>query len=374
MKTTLSLCLMALLTSQVSWAGSYFDQSLTSISQYKLTAGTPNTDEVTDEWFEGAFEDAIKYDTQEFSFRSPRFKDFSIDFTTLLNAGNDREKISAALKWKGIKISHESGSAKGKFITPNSNDELFVNVGTALPRSCVGYWAGTCVEKIMIEGGKEVEMEFEGNKLQYTFAWEGGMQKVIGISQYDVQTPLLISRKVDVDSTVRYSSGGTETHTYTDTELWGSVIDSKGEVSSTSIYFGMDGTELRLIEAYENNKRFHHGFVGSMFTMITAQSFKSSGEQEQLLSELYGIEIDKAEDFESTSEAVFSFEFNLGYQMVFQIDRVSKSQAFIQAGIRGVWLFSDTFADEPSSESTYVIDEISGDTYNGYYVSVGSNF
>ncbi len=373
MKYNFALCLMALLVSNLSWAGEYFDQSLTSISQYKLTAGTPNTDEVTDEWFEGAFEDAIKYDTQEFSFRSPRFKDFSIDFTTLLNADNDREKISAALKWKGIKISHESGSAKGKFITPNSNDDLFVNVGDTLPRRCVGYSAGDCLEKIMIEAGKEVEMEFEGNKLQYTYAWDGGMQKVIGISQYDVQTPLLLSRKVDPDSNVSYSSGN-ETHNYKGTELWGSVIDSKGEVTSTNIYFGMDATELRLIEAYENNKRFHHGFVGSMFTMLTTQSFKSSGEQEQLLSETYGIEIDKAEDFDSTSAAVFSFEFNVGYQLVFQIDRTSKSQAFIQAGIRGVWLFSDTFADEPSSESTYVIDEISGDTYNGYYVSVGSNF
>ena len=373
MKHNFALCLMAMLISQVSWAGTYFDQSLTSISQYKLTAGTPNTDEVTDEWFEGAFEDAIKYNTQEFSFRSPRFKEFSIDFSTLVNADNDREKFSAALKWKGIKISHESGSAKGKFITPSNNDDLFVNAGTSLPRTCVSYWAGTCVEKIMIEAGKEVEMEFEGNKLQYTFAWEGGIQKVVGISQYDVQTPLLLSRKVDADSTVRYPSGN-ETHTYTDTELWGSVIDSKGQVTSNSIYFGMDATELRLIEAYDRNKRFHHGFVGSVFSMITQQSFKSSGEQEQLLSELYGIEIDKAKDFVSTSEAVFSFEFNLGYQVVFQIDRTSKSQGFIQAGIRGVWLFSDTFADEPSSESTYVIDEISGDTYNGYYVSVGSNF
>ncbi len=370
----LTVFIAALLMAQLSNAGSYYDKSLTSIAQYRLTAGTPNTDEVTDEWFEGAFVDAIKYDTQEFSYRSPRYKDFSVDFTTLLNAGNDREKFSAALKWKGIKISHETGSAKGQFITPNGSNDLFVNAGDALPTRCVAYWAGDCVDKVMVEAGKEVEMEFEGNKLQFTFAWQEGMQSVMGISTYDVQTPLLLSREVDVDSTVRYSSGGTETHTYKDTELWGSVIDSKGEMSSKAVYFGIDASELRLIEAYENNKIFHHGFVGSIFTMISEQSFKSSGEQEQLLSDLYGIEVEKAEDFVSSSEAVFSFEYTFGYMLVFQIDRNSKSQAFIQAGVRGVFLFSDTFADEPYSESRYVIDEISGDTFNGYFVSMGSNF
>ncbi len=189
----------------------------------------------------------------------------------------------------------------------------------------------------MIERNKKVKMSFTGQKIQYTFSWDQEMQRVIGVSQYKIEPPILLSHKVDPEisnTTYSASNGGTGRHYYADKELWRSVIDSKGESTATSIYFGIDATEYRLKQAYDNNLTMHNGIVGSVFMMLTDVVYKSSGEQELLLTELYDVDVEKAEDFNNSN--IMTMEFNLGYMFTLMYNPSDKSQAFIKAGIRGV--------------------------------------
>lgn len=362
-----------LLSCVSSWAG-YFDNSLTSITQYKMTSGMPSTDEVTDEWFESAFKEEIVFETQEVRYRSPVFKDFSIDISTLLSAKNDRDKLSAALKWKGITIGHEEGEAKASFISAGSNSDLFVQTGTSLPTTCTGS-KYDCVERIMINSNEDVTLDYEADRIQYAFAWRQGMQSVIGVTRYVMNSPILLSRDVDPSiSSTCYNScgaGSAGRYTYANQEVWGSTIDPFGKTTSTSFYYGIDGSELRLYEASEKSTGFHSGIVGSFFVMFNNYEVESSGRQEQLINDTYGTDFEKAEDF--SSDLILSFEFNLGYMWVANLTQ-SGSQVFAQAGVRGIWFMSDSLADDPGSENQYVIDEFSGSDYNGWYVGIGANF
>ena len=373
MKLFHATALLLMLSHSLStMANGYYDQSLISFSHYNMASGLPATDDVIDDWFESAFESEIRYETQEFSYRSPRYKDFSIDLSGLLSAENEREKYSAALKWKGIKFSLENGSAKGTFINNFYQNESFVNAGTSLPTQCNETTEYDCLERIMIHGGEEVEMSFEGSKIQYTFSWQDNIQNVVGYAKYNIETPILLSRKLDPDVSYIGNRNGNQLVRYNDKELWQSVIDAKGKTEMTSIYFGADGTEMQLINAYNYNRPINSGPVGSFFCMLTSVDVESSGEQEAYLSETYDVDIKKAESF--SQELILSFEFNLGYMVAFMYDPISKGQGFLQAGIRGVWFMSDSLGDEANSESSYVIDEISGDSYNGYYLTAGATF
>lgn len=345
----------------------YYDNSLTSFTQYNMRSGMPATTEVTDDWFDGAFTEKIVFETKEVRYRSPVYKDFAIDVSTLLTAENDREKLSAALKWKGITVSFEDGEAKGKFINAYGTKGDFVNVGTALPTKCTGS-EYSCITKIMITADQDVSLTFTGNKIQYGFNWDQGMQSVIGYSSYEINSPILLSRKVDPE--VRYSSSGNQqVSNYRNQETWGSMIDAKGITKSTSYYFGMDGSEYRLYQAYLNNDVFHHGFVGSFFMMANSYTVESSGEMEELLNATYGSDFDKASDVDS--DIILSMEFNVGYMGVLTLEG---TQIFAQAGIRGIFFMSDSLADDANYESSYVIDEFSGSDYTGVYFGVGGSF
>jgi hypothetical protein len=367
-----SALLLCISLSLPTLADEYYDQSIVSFSQYNMASGMPDTDAVIDDWFEAAFEDEIRYDTQEFTFRSPRYKDFSIDVSGLLSAENEREKYSAGLKWKGIKFSLESGSAKGKFISNFSQNETFVDAGTSLPTTCNGTTEYDCLERVMIHGGEEVEMTFEGTKIQYAFRMKDGVQSVFGYSKYNIETPILLSRKLDPNVTPIGNSNGNQVVSYDDKELWQSVIDANGKTEISSLYFGMDGTERQLINAYNRNQPISSGPVGSFFCMLSSIEVESSGEQETYLNETYDVEINKAQDY--ISDLLLTFEFNLGYMVTFMYDRTSKSQGFLQAGVRGVWFLTSSLGDDPAYESSYVIDEFSGDSYNGYYLTAGATF
>lgn len=353
-------------------ANEYFDQSLISVSQYNMSNSMPGTDDFTDEWFKGAFEDEIRYETQEFAYRSPRYKDFSIDIGGLLTAENERERYSAALKWKGIKYSFENGSAKSTFINNFYKNETFVNAGSALPTQCNETTEYDCLERIMINGGEEIEMSFQGQKIQYTFSWEKNIQNVIGYSKYNIDSPILLTRALDPDVSYIGNRNGNQLVRYNDKELWQSAIDSHGKTEMTSLYFGMDASEVQLINAYKNNKPVSAGPVGNVFCMLTNVTIESSGEQEAYLSETYDVEINRAQEF--TQEFILSFEYNVGYMVTFMFDPISKKQGFIQAGVRGIFFLSDPHADNPKYESTYVIDQFNGDSYTGYYLTAGATF
>ena len=348
----------------------YYDNSLTTFTQYNMRSGMPNTDGPTDEWFENAFTDEIVFETNEVRYRSPVYKDFSIDMSTLLSAENDREKLSAALKWKGITVSFEEGEAKGKFINVYGTEGNFVNQGTRLPTRCTGSkWS--CVEKIMINSNQEVKLEFSGNKIQYAFNWNEGLQSVVGYSTYEINSPILLSRKVDPEISGYSTSNSQQVSIYRNTETWGSMIDANGVTKSSSFYFGMDGSEYRLYQASTSGQILHHGFTGSFFVMANSYSIESSGEQEEYMNTQYGQDFSKAEDF--SSDMILSFEFNLGYMGVLTLG-AGGTQVFAQAGIRSIWFMSDSLADDPSYESEYVIDEFSGSDYNGLYFGVGGTF
>lgn len=364
--------LLLLLFSIPVVANEYFDQSLISVSQYNMSNSMPDTDDFTDEWFKGAFEDEIRYETQEFAYRSPRYKDFSIDIGGLLTAENEREKYSAALKWKGIKYSFENGSAKGTFINNFYKNETFVDAGSTLPTQCNESTEYDCLERIMINGGEEIEMSFQGQKIQYTFSWEDNIQNVVGYAKYNIESPILLTRALDPDISYIGNRNGNQLVRYNDKELWQSAIDGHGKTEMTSLYFGMDASEVQLINAYKNNKSISAGPVGNVFCMLTNVTIESSGEQEAYISETYDVEINKAQEF--TQEFILSFEFNLGYMVTFMYDPISKKQGFIQAGVRGIWFLSDSHADDAKYESTYVIDQFNGDSYNGYYLTAGATF
>jgi len=354
--------------SATSMAG-YYDNSLTTFTQYHMRSGLPATTEVTDDWFDGAFTEKIVFETDEVRYRSPVFKDFSIDVSTLLTAKNDREQLSAALKWKGITVSYEEGEARGKFVSASGD---FVNAGSSLPTNCLGS-EYSCVEKIMINSNQDVTLEFTGNKIQYGFNWDQGVQNVIGISSYEMNSPILLSRKVDPEiSGYSYVTSQQKTrYTYANQETWGSMIDAKGVTKSTSVYFGIDGSEYRLYQASIRNETFHHGLVGSYFLMANSYSVESSGEQELLLNTQYGTDFSTAEKF--TSDLILSMEFTVGYMAVLTLGH-GGTQLFAQAGIRGIWFMSDSLADDPNSENKYVIDEFSGSDYNGIYFGIGGTF
>lgn len=364
--------LLVLMVSSLSWAG-YYDQSLTSITQYQMTSGMPSTDEVTDEWFETAFKDEIVFETQEVRYRSPVFKDFSIDFSTLLSAENDRDQLSAALKWKGITIGREEGEAKAEFINA-STDDLFVQAGTSLPTTCTGS-EFDCIEKIMITSNEDAKLEYEMDRIQFAFSWDDGIQSVFGITRYELNAPILLSRKVDPDiSSSCFNSCGAGSggrYTYEDVEAWGSTIDPFGKTTSTSFYYGIDASEYRLYQAANQNLGFHSGIVGSFFILLNNYEVESSGRQEERINELYGTDFEKAEDF--SSDLILSFEFNLGYMWIANITS-GGSQIFAQTGLRGIWFMSDSLADDANNENTYVIDEFSGSDYNGWYIGVGATF
>ncbi len=369
-----TLVVSGLATLSISSIAGYYDNSLTTYTQYSMRSGMPATDEVTDDWFEGAFTEKIVFETNEVRYRSPVYKGFSIDLTTLLSAKNDREKMNAALKWKGITISHEDGEAKGKFISAFDSSSKFVNAGSTLPSNCKDS-KYSCVEKIMINSSEAITLEFSGNKIQYAFNWDKGIQNVVGYSTYEMNSPILLSREVDPTiSSSCYSSCGAGSggrHYYANTETWGSMIDAKGVTTSTSYYFGIDASEYRLYQASSTGELFTHGVVGSFFMMANSYSVKSSGEQEALLNSLYGTNFETAANF--SSDLILSMEFNLGYMGVLTLSK-GGTQLFAQAGFRGILFMSDSLADSPSFEDEYVIDEFSGSDYTGVYMGVGGTF
>lgn len=356
----------------MSWSG-FYDNSLTSITQYQMTSGIPSTDEVTDEWFETAFKEEIVFETKEVRYRSPVFKGFSIDLSTLVSAENDRDKLSAGLKWKGITIIHETGEAKASFINANNSD-LYVEAGANLPTGCSGT-GSSCIEKIMITSDEDIKLDYVADKIQFAFNWDDGIQSVVGVNRYKMNSPILLSRKADPNiSSSCYNGCGAGSlgfHTYENQEVWASTIDPYGKTTSTSFYYGIDASEVRLYEASNQSSGFHSGIVGSFFVLLNNYEVESSGRQEQLINDLYGTDFDKADKF--SSDMILSFEFNLGYMWVANVTS-GGTQLFAQTGIRGIWFMSDSLAEDADYKYSYVIDEFSGSDYNGWYLGVGANF
>lgn len=362
---------LALFTSTLSW-GDFYDKSLSSITQYQMTSGMPSTDEVTDEWFETAFKEEIVFETKEVRYRSPVYKGFSIDVTTLVSSENDRDKLSAGLKWRGITIIHETGEAKASFINANTNSDLYVQAGQSLPTVC-SRSKYSCLEKIMITSNEDIKLDYVADKVQFAFAWNAGMQSVVGFNRYEMNSPILLSRKIDpnISSTSYSPSNPLGTYTYQDQEVWGSTIDPYGKTTSTSFYYGIDGSEVRLYEAFNKGAGFHSGIIGSFFILLNNYEVESSGRQEQLINDLYGTDFDKADSY--SSDLILSFEFNLGYMWVANVSS-GGAQIFAQTGVRGIWFMSDSLAEDANDKNSYVIDEFSGSDYNGWYFGIGANF
>lgn len=362
------LCVLFCISPLISWAAevSYYDRAATSISQYKMSPVLAEG-----EWANNAFEDGIEYNTQEITFRSPRFKDFSINFTTLLNASNDREKINAMLDWGGIQISHETGSAEAVLTSNSESGDDIVFAGDNLPSFCDSNFRGDCIDKIMIEPGKEISMSFEGSKIQYTWLIkQGGIRSVIGYQSYSIETPLLIKKGAEVPYRSMVIRNGKAVHPYYDQYVWTSMIDSKGKAKTSGMYYGIDARELRIAEAYDNNMNFHHGLNGSFFVVFSSTSLVSSGEQEQLINDLYGEDFDKAPDYDT--DLSMAFEFSLGYSAAIRLSRADKNYLFTEAGVRGFFYANENFSDDAGA--IYEIADYTGNFYRGYYFSVGATF